>query len=203
MAYNNFKLQDLENNFHLNIIQNSWIPENLPKFEEDTLLIQTFFNLNYQPLYSKKSRSEYITVPVLQSLKRRNLKKFTIFSGYEFNVDKKLKLQGFCDFIFSSAINIIQIKSPIIFIVEAKRLEPDIPDYAQCGAEMYAAQLFNQKEGKTNKIVYGCATSGLSWGFLKLENNTLTIDPNLVPLTFNNPYNVLATLQWVLDESLK
>ena len=66
---------------------------------------------------------------------------------------------------------------------------------------MYAAQLFNERAGKKQKAIYGCATSGFSWAFLKLENNILNIDPNYVPLTFGNPYSVLATLQWVLEES--
>jgi hypothetical protein len=66
---------------------------------------------------------------------------------------------------------------------------------------MYAAQIFHEKEKKPQKIVYGCATSGFSWTFMKLENNTLTIDPNYIPQTFDNPYTVLAALQWILDQS--
>ena len=39
--------------------------------------------------------------------------------------------------------------------------------------------------------------------FLKLENNALCIDPNPVQLSFKTPYTVLATLQWILDQSLQ
>jgi hypothetical protein len=52
-------------------------------------------------------------------------------------------------------------------------------------------------------MIYGCVTSAFSWCFLKLENQTLSIDPNYVPLTFKQPYNVLNTLQWVLNQSIQ
>jgi hypothetical protein len=35
---------------------------------------------------------------------------------------------------------------------------------------------------------------------LKLENQTISIDTNYIPLTFAKPDAVLAALQWVLNE---
>jgi hypothetical protein len=46
----------------------------------------------------------------------------------------------------------------------------------QCAAEMYAAQLFNEKEGNQVAVIYGVVTSGTVWRFLKLEGNALEID---------------------------
>jgi hypothetical protein len=68
---------------------------------------------------------------------------------------------------------------------------------------MYAAQIFNEREGNPKKQIFGCVTNAFSWCFLKLENKNLYIDPNYVPLTFTKPHEVLAVLQWILDESLK
>jgi hypothetical protein len=68
---------------------------------------------------------------------------------------------------------------------------------------MYAAQLFNQQHNKEQAAIYGCVTNALVWCFLKLENNNLLIDPNYIPLTFNNPEPVLQVLQWTLNECLK
>ncbi len=41
--------------------------------------------------------------------------------------------------------------------------------------------LFNQKNNKPTDVIWGCATTGVEWQFLKLENGTFTIDP--VPVT--------------------
>lgn len=68
---------------------------------------------------------------------------------------------------------------------------------------MYAAQIFHQQQGKPQKSVYGCVTSGYSWIFMKLIDNTLLIDSRPVPLTFSNPYLPLVALQWILNKSLK
>ena len=41
MAYNKFKLKDLDTKLSLKAIQESWLPRPLPAFAEDTLLNQT------------------------------------------------------------------------------------------------------------------------------------------------------------------
>jgi hypothetical protein len=203
MAYNKFKFKDLEEKLNLKSIRKSWLPYELTPFPNDDLLSKTLLYAETEALSSEKARSEFIIAPTLQSFRRKNIDKFSIFSGYEFNIEKGLDLSGYCDFILSLTLNTLKIESPVFFAVEAKRLEADDNDIAQCGAEMFAAHIFNQREGKPQKAIYGCATSGFSWTFLKLEEDILTIDPNYVPLTFKNPYNVLSTLQWILDTTLE
>jgi hypothetical protein len=203
MAYNKFKLKDLYEKLHLDATQKSWLPKSFAQFPADNLLEQILSYAESESLVTEKARSEFIIAPTLQALRRRNIDKFSIFSGYEFNIDKSLQLNGFCDFIFSLSVNQLTIKAPTFLVVEAKRLDIEDNALAQCGAEMYAAQLFNEQSGKPQKVIYGCVTSAYSWCFLKLEGQNLQIDRNYVPLTLNNPYNVLAVLQWILDESLK
>jgi hypothetical protein len=94
------------------------------------------------------------------------------------------------------------IEAPIFCLVEAKKGEVE-EGFGQCGAEMYAAQIFNERKGKAQKAIYGCVTNAFSWCFLKLEEKNLYIDPNYVPLTFTEPHRVLAVLQWILDESIR
>ena len=72
----------------------------------------------------------------------------------------------------------------------------------QCGAEMYAAQIFNAREGHDKKAIFGCVTNAFSWAFLKLEDKNLYIDPNYIPLTYANPNLVLSVLQHLLNESM-
>jgi hypothetical protein len=150
---------------------------------------------------TEKAKSEFIVVPILRELRRHNHDKFKIFSGYEFNVDSKQNLTGYCDFMLSANVHKAEVTAPIFCLLEAKNAEID-KGWAQCGAEMYAAQLFNERKGNPQEVIYGCVTNAFSWCFLKLENKNLYIDTNYVPLTFAEPHRVLGVLQWILDAAL-
>lgn len=203
MAYNKFKIEDLQTHLSLPVKKGYWVETALEPFAPDDILLRLLAEAAKNYLGSEKARSEFVVLPILQALQRRNKDTFTIFSGYEFNIDKSKALNGFCDFILSAPANGFTVEAPAFFIVETKKMDIDDNSIAQCGAEMYAAQIFNERKGKTQKAIYGCVTSAYSWGFLKLEENLLTIDPNYASLRFDNPYTVLATLQWILDKSLE
>ncbi len=47
---------------------------------------------------------------------------------------------------------------------------------AQCAAQLYGAKLFNESEKKTISTLYGCATDGIKWQFMKLENDVYYVD---------------------------
>ena len=202
MAYNKFRIEHLKEKLNLTVLNEYWLNSGLAPFPNDAILDSLLSDAPKLFLGSEKARSEFIVTPVLQALNRKNRGRFTIFSGYEFNIDKKIELNGFCDFILAVAANSYVIEAPAFFVVETKKTDIDDNAIAQCAAELYAARLFNEKEGKFQKAVYGCATSGYTWLFLKLENDTLCIDSRSVQLSFDNPYGVLATLQWILDQSL-
>ena len=153
------------------------------------------------PLTTEKSKSEHIVVPVLKELLRDHLNEISYFSGFQFDVDASKDLSGFCDFILSAKARQLEVVSPIFCLVEAKNAEIE-KGLAQCGAEMFAAQIYNEREGNPRNIIFGCVTNAFSWCFLKLEGKNLLIDPNYVPLTFSEPNRVMAILQWVLQSSL-
>jgi hypothetical protein len=46
----------------------------------------------------------------------------------------------------------------------------------QCVAEIIAARVFNEREGKGPTIIYGVVTTGSLWKFLKLEGGTVFVD---------------------------
>ncbi|MEO1446949.1 MAG: hypothetical protein AAFV46_12100, partial [Cyanobacteria bacterium J06635_11] len=60
-------------------------------------------------------------------------------------------------------------------ITEAKK-EDIIGGIGQCLATMYAAQLFNDKEGQPIPQIYGTVTTGTNWKFLKLKGKTALVD---------------------------
>jgi hypothetical protein len=86
-------------------------------------------------------------------------------------------------------------------LVEAKKDSID-DGFGQCASEMYAAQLFNERQQRPQKRIFGCVTNAFTWAFLVLEGKNLYIDSNFVPLTFDEPHRVLAVLQWILDSAL-
>jgi hypothetical protein len=202
MAYNKFKkLEQLSQDLQVESKNFSWLHTTFPAFSVSENLLNDLQDAMQEGLMTEKAKSEFVVVPVLRELRRKNPNTFKIFSGYEFDVDRKKNLYGYCDFMLSSQVDKIDITAPIFCLVEAKNAEID-KGYAQCGAEMYAAQIFNEKQGKPQKVIYGCVTNAFSWCFMKLEGKNLYIDPNYVPLTFAEPHRVLAVLQWILDASL-
>ena len=203
MAYTSFKkLEQLRKAFGIEEIQSKWLPEYLAPVNISAHLLQNLSDAQDESLRTEKAKSEYVIAPILKELRRNNPNRFSSFSGFELSVDKSRGLTGFCDFVLSSVPHKAEITAPIFCLVEAKKDNIEV-GMAQCGAEMYAAKLYNDQEGKPKKIIFGCVTTAFVWCFLKLEDNILYIDPNYVPLTFHEPNAVLAVLQWVLDEGMK
>ncbi|TAH21406.1 MAG: hypothetical protein EAZ08_03535 [Cytophagales bacterium] len=203
MAYNQFKkLAQLSTDLGITDKTLKWLNTHFDSFQVSDKLLEDMEEASRESLMTEKAKSEFVVVPILRELRRRNANKFKIFSGYEFDVDKSKKLNGYCDFMLSANIEKLEVTAPIFCLVEAKNAEID-RGLAQCGAEMYAVHIFNEREGNPKKQIFGCVTNAFSWCFLKLENKNLYIDPNYVPLTFTKPHEVLAVLQWILDESLK
>ena len=201
MAYNRYTLDKLKENLNINDVTETFVPTLLPVFQPSQNLLENLQDAIGIGLLTEKSKSEHIIVPVLKELRHKNPNCFSYFSGYPFNIEPKLDLKGYCDFILSTIPNSLTIDTPVFCMVEAKKGEIE-EGFGQCGAEMYAAQLFNQRHNNPQKIIYGCVMNAFTWSFLKLEQNVLSIDPNYVPLTFTEPDKVLAVLQWILNSCL-
>lgn len=202
MAFNKFKITDIQSKLNIEVRKEAWLRDTFAPFGEDAMLLRLLEEAGSVFLGSEKARSEFIITPVLQALRRKNEGRFAIFSGYEFTIDKKAALNGYCDFILSAKADSLTLEAPAFFVVETKKADVDDDAIAQCGAELYASQLFNERKGKPQEAVYGCVTSGYTWAFLRLQAMTLAIDPNFVPLTFKKPFPVLEVLQWILDMAL-
>jgi hypothetical protein len=201
MSYSKFKkLEQLSKELGISYKNIAFLPY-LTKQEVSRKILEDLADANITALTTEKAKSENIVSPVLKDFVRSNIEIISSFSGFEFNVDAQQKLTGYCDFILSASGRKLEITAPIFCLVEAKNAEID-KGLAQCGAEMYAGLLFNEKNGIPRKVMYGCVTNAFSWCFLKLEGKELLIDPNYVPLSFARPHEVLAVLQWILDKSL-
>lgn len=147
---------------------------------------------------SEKARSELIISPVLLEVRTILQRQISIFSGEEFTVDPAQGLSGICDFLISQSPELLEIEAPAIVIVEAKKADLKI-GMGQCVAEMVAAQKFNQDKGNPIPVIYGIVTNGVQWRFLKLEEQTVTIDLSDYPLP--PVEQILGFLMWILQSA--
>ncbi len=197
MAYSDFtSLKQLEQSFKIGHTINNFLSKSSPKQPTDKLL----FDLQEaaeMPLHSsEKAKSELLIMPVLKEI-RRTHKNFSIFSGYAFDVNPALGLNGYCDYLLSTDTNSFDIASAVFCLVEAKNRSIE-EGLGQVGAEMIAAQQFNNIENKPNLTVFGCVTNAYEWMFLKLENSTLTIDTERYYLSDNDLPRLLGAWYAIL-----
>ena len=173
-SYSNFTSEDLAD-LGISVIT-AGLFANISKIKPSAWLLQTFsYNKNF-PVSTEKARSEFLVAPILVELKQQNLDKLTVFSGYQFDIDKDRGLKGFCDYLISKKSNAVFIESPVVALVEVKKDQDLIEAAPQCIAEMYAATIFNQKNKTPIPVVFGVITTGYEWLFLKLENQEVVID---------------------------
>lgn len=147
------------------------------------------------PINSEKSRSELLITPVLVEWLSCNPKELQYFSGNTFDVVPEKALKGRCDFLFTKHFS-LNIVAPVIAMFKAK--DDNVDNwYRQCGAEMYAARIFNEQHNKPYRIIYGAVTDGYEWGFLRLEENLLLIDAERYYLA--DLPQLLGALQTILE----
>ena len=113
----------------------------------------------------------------------------SLFIKKYFNVDASKGLTGNPDGLVCNSLDDLEIKAPVIVLVEAS-----LP---QCIAEMVAAALFNHKAGFVRDTVYGVVTDGISWRFLNLKDKTATIDRHTYP--FNEGRTIIAILKYFIS----
>ena len=177
MAYSQFTLSKAKDQFQLQIDETQDLFSTVKGIQISDLLATILER--YVPLalaiHTEKARSEMIITPILVEFRQLAKPPISLFSGVTFNVDKEKGLAGPVDFIISSSPNQLFITAPVIAIAEAKN-ENIIRGMGQCVAEMYAAKLFNEREGNSIPTIYGAVTTGDHWKFLKLEDGTVYID---------------------------
>ncbi|WP_448560590.1 hypothetical protein [Trichothermofontia sp.] len=197
MAYSDFTLERVANEFDLEVRRSSLFPEVAPlamsHWLEQTLAISRQF---MSAAASEKARSELVVMPLLLEIANRNPGKVAIYSGKNLEVDRDRGLVGECDFILALGEMTDIIVRPICCLVQAKKqdLESGID---QCSAQMVAAQQFNQRRHPDLETIFGCVTTGDDWQFLRLRDRNFQIDNRLYFI--NEIPLILSCLQTILD----
>jgi hypothetical protein len=179
MVYSQFTIGKIKRELGYQIVENFGIFSQLPIATISpflTELLGKFLPLALS-IDTEKARSEYVVAPILFELKNQAETPVSLFSGREFNVDVDLGLTGYCDFLVSRSTEQLVIEAPVLALVEAKN-DNIGSGLGQCMAEMIAAQLFNQQQGKPVDTVYGVVTTGTNWRFLRLRDRTVEVDMN-------------------------
>lgn len=178
MGYSKFKkLKEVTKKFGLDAEQIRLFQEIKP-VEASPWLQETLAKADIVPLTNEKTKSERILSPILLEVAEKFRNETTLFSGEELLVDVDNDLAGACDFFFVLAPRKPYIEAPIISLAEAKDEDMDY-GIAQCAAQLYGAKLFNEAEGKTFPVLYGCASTGIDWQFLRFEENVFYIDTKI------------------------
>ncbi len=200
MAYSDFSLRKVKKTFgvreHRALLFEQITPIQMSAWLKETLDTSLYFALASS---SEKARSEFIIVPLLLEVHKRNQRRFALYSGETFDVDQEQGLNGECDFLFSQGEMAHTIQAPVFTLVEAKK--KDIGEgIGQCAAQMIGAQVFNQQEDNEIPEIFGCVTTGEDWQFLKLSDRILTIDT--VRYYLDHIDKILGVLQRIIDCSL-
>jgi hypothetical protein len=177
MAYSDFTLSLLEERLGVFTRETVGAFEGIPPMQPTEVL--TTLLARALPVVlganKEKARSELLIAPILLEVRELCQQQVSLFSGKEFNVDRKQGLGGYCDFLLSRSPHQMELYAPVVSIVEAKH-EDLTEGVAQCLAAMYAAKLFNENRGKTIETIYGVTTSGTTWRFLRLTGSHAEAD---------------------------
>lgn len=197
MSYSNFTFPKLKNQYNIALDSaNLFFNIALPAFEVSSRLYEDLEEAKTLPLLSEKAKSELIITPLLKELKRK-YPNFTFFSGFALNIKGQRGLNGTPDYMLSAHKNAVDVTAPIFCLVESKNKAVE-DGYAQCAAEMYAAQLFNKQSNEPHETIYGAVTNAFDWVFMKLEGKTVYIDTERYYL--NELPKLLGILQWILQQ---
>ena len=176
MGYSNYRqIKNVVKKFNLDMRLMRLFAEDLEKVEPSSWLLETLEMAKGTPITNEKSKSERIVSPILLEASKHYTEQISFFSGESLNVKPEDDLSGECDFFFALHPPKLYIDAPIISLAEAKDEDMEW-GIAQCAAQMLGAKFYNEMEGKKIPFIYGCATDGIEWQFMKLENDVYYVD---------------------------
>jgi hypothetical protein len=197
MGYSKYKkLKVVVKKFNLDA-QSTVLFETVTPHEPSSWLLDTLKKSRLVPLNNEKTKAERIISPILLEIAEYYQDKVTLFSGEALDVSSVDDLSGACDFFFVLHPHKPYIESPIISLAESKNEDMEY-GRAQCAAQLYGAKLYNEAEGKDIPILYGCATDGVEWQFMRFENNTFYIENRI----YTNLNEILGVWHLIIQSYL-
>jgi hypothetical protein len=198
-SYSKFTYNDLSDLGLEVILVNLFEGETIVRVQPSMVLAENLKDAEDVSLDTEKARSEFLIAPILRELQKNNKTVFSVYSGFNFDVDAAKGLQGFCDYLLVKLPLHPVPTAPIIAVVEAKLSGSLAAAIPQCVAEMYAARLWNEKRGETTQTIYGTITIGDNWLFLRYKDGmTIEVDKTTYPL--KQLEELLGVLQHIVNK---
>ena len=198
-SYSKFTFEDLKTLGLRTVVTKLFADETIKPVLPTAMLVETLESATDVSLDTEKARSEFLIAPILRELQKNNKNVFSVYSGFNFDVDATKGLQGFCDYLLARLPLTIVPDAPIIAVVEAKLSGSLAAAVPQCAAEMYATRIWNERRGEPTQIVYGAITTGDNWLFLRFADEiTIEVDKIVYPL---KPLEeLLGVLQHIVNQ---
>lgn len=200
MAYSNFTLDTLYSEFGIENEIKSIFTENISPIIATDFLNESLALAKNIPKRSEKAKSEFVVLPILVELIKKNIDFITIHSGENLIADKKQGLVGECDYILTKNTHTHNINLPILSVLEAKKDDIDA-GIAQCAAQLYGARIFNERSGIKLPYLYGCITNSKEWQFIRLTESLIEIHNQSYFLS--EVENILGVFQYIIDDYKK
>ncbi|WP_199321874.1 hypothetical protein [Leptolyngbya sp. FACHB-321] len=161
----------------------------LQSYLEETLLLAA--------TGSEKVRSEGLIYPLLVEVRRYLKRQSGCILRRRLHGRRNTRLEWTGGLLAWSFPPVSTLEVPATVIVEAKKADL-ATGLGQCVAEIVAAQLFNQLNGKAIPVVYGVVSNDTQWRFLNLQDRTVTLD--LVGYPLPPIDQLLEFLVWIMQE---
>lgn len=199
MAYSKYKnVKNVAVKFGLTVVPSDLFPQNLPTIEPSNWLKETLAISFEQGFDTEKERSERLVSPILTEFRRRNNRGLTVYSGHLLNADAANGLTGECDYLIALGDKVLDfLDTPLFTVVEAKKQDFELGT-GQCAAQMVGAFKYNEIDGHQTPFLYGAATDGVKWRFMKMENKVLSIDRHYYQIETLS--KVLGVLQYIFED---
>ena len=121
MSYANFTATDLMQKFGVKFTaKRDLFAGNITPIKPSEWLTEALKMSEELGFSTEKSRSERLVTPVILALSKLNQNVFSVYSGYNLDLDENLGLRGECDFIFSFSHIQDFVMSPVFCIYDAK-----------------------------------------------------------------------------------
>ncbi len=162
----------------------------------NTFCSEIEFNIQELDVFSSEAaRCELMILPILREVYKKFVSQFSLWVQKPIKYDDKLN--GTPDYIISrrSSLGKRVLEYPLLVAVEAKKNDFE-QGWAQCLAELIAAQKLNQDE---NLVVYGIVSDGKYWEFGKLQEQQFT--KNRSSFAIDKLSDLFGALDFILTEA--
>ena len=179
MGYSNYEqIKTVAKKFKFEVRITSLFPK-IDIVQPSACLVESLRRSSVMVLTNEKTKLERVVSPILLEIAQAYTENFSFFSGELLDVNEADDLVDECDFFFTLHPPRPYVDAPIVAMIKSK--DEDLEwGVAQCAAQMYAAKLYNETEGKVMPTIFGCVTDGTEWQFVKLENDVFHLDNRVI-----------------------